>query len=463
MTTPDTGALPSSFRDPSGFLFQRNGGLFRQINQSFQPDYEQLMQSGLYDRLVRERLLVPHEEVDVAPLEPAGAYRVIRPERIGFISYPYEWCFSQLKDAALLTLKAQKIALNHQMSLKDASAYNVQFAGGGPILIDSLSFERLVEGKPWTAYRQFCQHFLAPLLLMAKVDIRLVELLRTHIDGIPLDLASRLLPSRTYLNPGILIHLHLHARAQARYAGQDVHRASAQRQMSVNALVGLVDSLRGIVSRLTWRAAGTAWGDYYAFHNYSEAAMQAKRDGVRSMLEDVQPASVWDLGANTGEFSRIASGMGIPTLAFDIDPAAVERNYLQAIEEGQTQLVPLVMDFTNPSPSLGWAHQERQSLADRGPADLLLALALVHHLAIGNNLPLERVAAYLQRLGRQLIIEFVPKSDSQVQRLLSSRKDIFDGYHEAGFEAAFAAHFRIVRKQALEATERSLYLMEARP
>jgi ribosomal protein L11 methylase PrmA len=189
--------------------------------------------------------------------------------------------------------------------------------------------------------------------------------------------------------------------------------------------------------------------------------MEAKRDAVHSMLEDSRPASVWDLGANTGEFSRLASDMGIPTLACDIDPAAVERSYQQVIEDGETLLLPLVMDFTNPSPSLGWAHRERQSLAERGPADLLMALALVHHLAIGNNLPLERVAAYLQRLGRRLIIEFVPKSDSQVQRLLSSRDDIFDHYDEAGFEAAFAPYFRTLRKQALAESGRSLYLMEA--
>ncbi len=460
MTTPDSGALPSSFRDPSGFLFQRGGSLFRQINHSFRADYEQLMQSGLYERLVSDGLLIAHDEVDEPAYDPDPAYRVIRPQQLEFISYPYEWCFSQLKAAALLTLKVQGIALKHHMGLKDASAFNVQFVGGRPMLIDSLSFERLPEGRPWAAYRQFCQHFLAPLLLAARVDVRLLSLLRVHIDGIPLDLASRLLPARTYLSPGTLIHLHLHARAQSRFAGRDVRQASAQRQMGVNALIGLVDSLRGIVAKLAWRPEGTAWGDYYTFHSYSESAMQAKHQAVRSMLEETGPASVWDLGANTGEFSRLASGMGIPTLAFDIDPAAVERNYLLAVEEGDEHLLPLVMDFTNPTPALGWGHAERQSLVDRGPADVLMALALVHHLAIGNNLPLDRVAAFLRRLGRRLIIEFVPKSDSQVQQLLSSRQDIFDGYHEAGFEAAFAPHFRTLRKLVLEDSGRSMYLME---
>ena len=461
MTTPDSGPLPGSFRDPSGFLFQRGGELFRQINLAYQADYEMLMGSGLYDRLVLDGLLIPHEEVQEPPLDPSPAWRVIRPERLGFISYPYEWCFSQLKDAALLTLKVQKLALKHQMSLKDASAFNVQFTSGRPIIIDSLSFERLSEGQPWTAYRQFCQHFLAPLSLMAKVDVRLLDLLRVHIDGVPLDLASRLLPARTYLNPGVLMHIHLHARAQSRFAGRDVRQASAERQMSVNALIGLADSLRGIIAKLAWHPQGTAWSEYYPFHNYSEESMRAKRAAVESMLDEIQPSSVWDLGANTGEFSRIASGRNMLTVAFDIDPAAVERNYLKVVQDGEEHLLPLVMDFTNPSPSLGWAHAERLSLAERGPAEMLMALALIHHLAIGNNLPLGRVAGYLRKLGRRLIVEFVPKSDSQVQQLLRSRDDIFTEYHEEGFEAAFASHFRIIRKQRLGDSERTLYLMDA--
>jgi hypothetical protein len=461
MTTPESGALPSSFRDPSGFLFQRDGRLLRQVNLTYQEDYERLMDSGLYDELVLKGMLVAHDEVSDPPLDPSLAYKVIHPQKVGFISYPYEWCFSQLKAAAVLTLEAQKLALKRGMSLKDASAYNVQFVGASPVLIDSLSFERLDEGKPWTAYRQFCQHFLAPLALMAFVDVRLLDLLRVYIDGIPLDLASRLLPLRSYLSFGLVIHLHMHARAQSRFAGQDVREASARRQMSSHALVGLVDTLSGLVGKLAWRPKGTAWGDYYTFHTYSEPAMQSKRDIVRAMLEESSPATVWDLGANTGEFSRIAAGLECRTLAFDIDPAAVEHNYRQTADDGRTNLLPLVMDFTNPSPSQGWAHQERLALEARGPADLVMALALIHHLAIGNNLPLDSVARYFSRLGRRLIIEFVPKSDSQVQQLLASREDIFDSYHESGFEEAFSTFFRIVRRQLVADSDRTLYLMEA--
>ena len=212
-----TEVLRSSFRDPGGFLFRREGSLYRQVNRACAEDFQLLESSGLAASLREAGLLIPHVEADVEPPRPDIAFRVIRPEPVPFISYPYEWSFSQLKDAALTTLRIQKIALRHGMILKDASAYNIQFHRGRPVLIDTLSFTRYEEGQPWVAYRQFCQHFLAPLALMAYRDVRLSALLRTEIDGVPLDLAAGLLPWRTRLKPGLLMHLHVHAASQKKY------------------------------------------------------------------------------------------------------------------------------------------------------------------------------------------------------------------------------------------------------
>ena len=236
--------LPSSFRDPNGFLFTRDGVLYRQINQEYRQDYETLIKSGLYERLITDHLLIPHEEVSVLPADPQKAYKVIQPEMVGFISYPYEWCFSQLKDAALTTLAIQKIALDYGMCLKDASAYNIQFhEGRAPILIDTLSFEIYSEGNPWVAYRQFCQHFLAPLSLMAYRDVRLSQLMRIYIDGIPLDLASKLLPLRARFSLPIVMHVLLHSSAQKRYADKTIDKEQMSRRISKLSLLGLVDSL----------------------------------------------------------------------------------------------------------------------------------------------------------------------------------------------------------------------------
>lgn len=454
--------VAGSFRDPAGFVFESGGRLFRQINRSFAAQFDAFVASGLCERLMRDGLLIPHSEralSDVPSPSPALAHRVIEPERIDFVSYPYEWCFSQLRDAALTTLAVQTIAIEHGFSLRDASAFNIQFHRGKPVLIDTLSFEPYREGEPWVAYRQFCQHFLAPLALAARVDARLPLLMRPFIDGVPLDVASRLLPGATRWSPSLSIHIHLHARSQRRFASTG---SVKKRRVSRLAMRGLIDSLQGAVQKLHWTPAGTEWGDYYSDTNYSGTARDQKAAIVHDFIARARPACVWDLGANTGEFSRLAAQQGIATVAFDVDAAAVEKNYRAVRARGESNLLPLVMDLTNPSPALGWDHEERASLAGRGPADLVLALALVHHLAISNNVPLDRVARFLARVGKALVIEFVPKSDSQVQRLLATREDVFPGYTRDGFEAAFAPYFETVDQRPVDDSERVLYFMQRR-
>jgi hypothetical protein len=457
---PPINRVAGSFRDPSGFIFQHDQKIFRQINRIYQPHFDHLISSGLYERLVQKKILVSHREVTLPAPIPELAYRVVEPEQIPFISYPYEWCFSQLKDAALLTLAVEKNALECGMTLMDASAYNVQFLRGRPIWIDTLSFEIYPEGAAWTAYQQFCQHFLAPLALMAYRDVRLNQLLRIHIDGVPLDLASRLLPFRTRLDFGLLSHIHLHAAAQKRYADKELSAQVSRAKVSLLALRGLIESLETTIRKLTWKASGSEWVDYYDATNYSQAAIDAKAQIVGRFLQTIQPERVLDLGANTGLFSRIAAEKGAFTISSDIDPGAVERNYLEAKRKKEQNLLPLLLDLTNPSPALGWDNRERDSFYQRRPAETILALALVHHLAISNNLPLGYLAEFFSQLGHWLIIEFVPKEDSQVQRLLRYRRDIFGGYHVDGFESAFRAHFTLREKQAIPGTQRILYRYE---
>ncbi|HEX6302747.1 MAG TPA: hypothetical protein VFZ76_01050 [Anaerolineales bacterium] len=454
--------VASSFRDPSGFLFIRNGDLYRQVNRIYRENYDRLINSGLYESLVGDNLLIRHEEVDIDPLNPGNAYKTLRPEAVRFVSYPYEWSFSQLKDAALATLRIQKKALEFEMSLKDSSAFNIQFHQGRPILIDTLSFENYTPGKPWVAYRQFCQHFLAPLSLMAKRDIRLAQLLRVYIDGVPLDLASKLLPRSSYLNFALLSNIHLHAAAQKRYAGKSIDQQKSSNGMSRNALFGLVESLESGVKKLSWNPGGTDWGDYYEAHNYTADGLEHKRQLVSGYIEQIDPRMVWDLGGNVGMFSRLASEKGIFTISFDVDPGAVEQNYLQAKRNGEERLLPLVLDLTNPSASIGWHHQERASLLGRGPADAVLALALIHHLAISNNVSLPQLREFFHQTARWLIIEFVPKSDSQVQILLSTREDIFPDYNQEMFESVFGEQFEIRSSIPVKDSERILYLMAAK-
>ena len=452
-------AHPGSFRDPSGFLFRREGVLYRQVNTVYRDNFDLFIRSGLYKALTDSGLLVRHEEVTAPPADPRTVYKIIRPEPVPFISYPYEWCFGQLKDAALTTLRIQKTALEHGMSLKDASAYNIQFLDGKPVLIDTLSFEKL-RLKPWVAYRQFCQHFLGPLLLMARKDFRLGQLSKVFLDGIPLDLTSRLLPGSTRLRPGIATHIHLHAMSQRYFSTKTVR--VKEREVRFVSLAGLVDSLESLVKKTGFRLKKTEWANYYRETNYSSEAFDHKKAVLDEFLDVMRPKRLWDLGANTGVFSRAAARRGIDTVAFDIDFVAVEMNYRECRAGNETRILPLVLDLANPSPSIGWVNRERESWLERGPVEAVFALALVHHLAISNNLPFSMIADLLGRTSTWLVIEFVPKNDSQVQRLLATREDVFPHYTQADFETAFRERFEILKAVPIRGSERILYLMKAR-
>lgn len=453
-----TGQVEGSFRDPAGFVFCRDGVLYRQVNNIYREQYAHLMHSGLYSALQEEGLLIPHEEVGVGEAAASGACQVLRPQRVPFVSYPCEWCFSALRAAALATLAVQRKALSFGMSLKDASAYNVQFLGGKPVLIDTLSFERYREGAPWVAYRQFCQHFLVPLALLCHTDARLGRLLQVYLEGVPLELGSRLLPARTWVSPTLLCHVHLHAAKQG-------HRRTVGRpagRMPLPALLGVLDSLESAVREMRWRPPAGGWSAYYEKDACAGEAHQHKREIVSDYLRALRPGLLWDLGANTGPFSRMAAEAGFHVIALDADAVCVERCYQECAAAGQTRVLPLVVDVANPTPAVGWAHRERPSLLERGPADAALALALLHHLAIGSNVPFDFLADFLHRATRDLVIEFVPKSDPQVQEMLQVREDVFPDYHQAGFEAAFCNHFRIERRAQVRGTGRWLYLMRGK-
>jgi ribosomal protein L11 methylase PrmA len=452
--------IDASFRDPSGYLFVQEGVLYRRISSSYKPHYDQLRRSGLYDKLVERHLLIRHDEIDTWVPRANGAYLDIRPERIPVISYPYEWSFSQLKDAALITLEIMKAALPSGMILKDASAYNVQFHRGKPILIDTLSFEQYEEGKPWIAYKQFCEHFLAPLAVMALRDIRLGQLLKSYLDGFPLNLSSALLPRKTFLKFGLLAHLHLHA-LSARHYSENAQPSTPGKTVTRDALLAIVASLYKAVMSLHWDPPKSQWVQYYASeHSYSAEAMEEKQHFVEECLDAIRPGSVVDLGANTGVFSRLAARRGIETVSCDSDPGCVEISYRWARDHRDEKLLPLLTDLTNPSPAIGWDNRERLAISERVRGDVVFALALVHHLAISNNVPLESVAAYFAKFGGHLIVEFIPKTDEMVRRMLRAREDIFSEYSREGFEKAFGTVFKIVRSRDLKNSLRTIYLME---
>lgn len=458
----------ASFRDPAAYVYSDGGRVKRAVTDRGLADYRRLVDSGLAAELQDAGLLIPHAEESRTDAWPADAAAVLVPEVVPFVSYPYEWSFGQLRDAALLTLDVQELAMARGLSLKDASAFNVQFRGSVPVFIDTLSFEANVPG-PWVAYHQFCRHFLAPLLLMRHVWPGAARMLRVDLDGLDLDWVSRTLPLSTYARFGSLLHVHMHARA-LRKAPAGTATAStvptavpAGGRAPRDSKPALVSSLRATVQSLQPRGGRSEWSHYYdEVGHYTSDAVSAKERAVAGALDRVRPRLVYDLGANTGVYTRLAAARGAYAVSFDGDPRCVHEAYEQGHRARDARLLPLVMDLANPSPALGFASDERDALDRRPVADVVMALALLHHLRITANVPFTRIAEYLARLGRTLIIEWVPRHDPKVEALLQARPDTFTDYSEQGFTDAFAQYFVVEGVSVLGEAGRAIYVLRRR-
>jgi len=452
---------PSSFRDESGYVFYNNKNVYRCIKEPYKADYDALIKSGLYTTLKEKHLLVPHIEVEeTSQFSIADCYKIIQPQTIPFISYPYEWSFSQLKAAALLTLQIQQLALNHNFVLKDASAFNIQFIGSKPIFIDTLSFEQYKENEPWQAYRQFCTHFLSPLLLFSHTNHDMHRLLSLYPEGIPLDLTSRLLPYKTRFNMPILMHIHWHARAEKKNARKtnvnyDKIKISKQRQLM------LIEHLKQTIRKCKLKRS-TQWTDYYETCSYNEISFKEKQDFLSTCLSSIKPERVFDAGCNTGAFSEIAAMYSNEVIASDVDSAVVDFVFMK--NKKSDTILPLVIDLTNPTPAIGWSNEERSSFVSRlGTENTVLALALIHHLALGNNVPFDKLATFFASISDNLIIEYVDKDDPQSQRLLVTKKDVFTSYTRENFLSSFIIFFDIIESKKLSNDKRELFYMKRKP
>jgi len=454
-----------SFRDPSGQVFARNGRIYRSIFEHGVKEFVAARDAGVYDKLIADGLLVSHEEVDFGDWAPAGTIFCLEHPRIPMVSYPWEWPFSFLKDAALIHLEAMEKLVPDGFWLRDASAFNIQYDGDRLRLIDTLSVGRRIPESPWVAYGQFCAHFLGPLSMGAYCDIRTFSLWRNYIDGFPLDLALKMLPFWRRYRPGILMHLTLHARAQGvADKKEDIGRVKSTKKPRVSdrGLTGIVHSLHKTIEGIKWKRTSEIWEEYGEIRTYQAEDVAKKSEYVDKVVKRLEPKVVWDLGANTGEFSLIAASHGAFVVSIDGDPACSEYLYQKVFSgKGVKGVLPLTMDLANPSPGLGWRSQERFSLEDRGPADLVLALALVHHLVFSCCVPLSLIAEWFGSLGNHLLVEFVPPSDPMVKKLLANRDEEHLPYDLDVFRSGFQRIFDFVDQTDLQ-NGRSLFLCRRR-
>jgi len=447
----------SSYRDPSGFIFEKEGIIYRQVNQVFKEDFDFFTSSGCCENLIKKGLLIPHEIIEENYTGQKDYYKTLRPDQVPFISYAYEWSFDMLKDAALLTLQLLKESLSYGLILKDATPFNIQWYKGKLIFIDSLSFEKYDEQKPWIAYRQFCECFLSPLLLMHYTKQPLQQLLLAYPEGIPLPITKSLLPGKTKLSLHIYLHIHLHAKISSK----NNSNSSRQAHFSKQKLLNLISSLETILHKVKAPAQQTTWSEYYdeasQRNNYLEEKKKLMNDWVGS-LTSVKTAA--DLGANDGVFSKLLAGHNIATIATDFDPLCINNLYKEIKDTNFSGLQPMIIDLSNPSPAIGVNNTERTSFIDRIQVNLATALALIHHLAIGKNIPFEKVADMFSKISDYLIIEFVPKEDEKVQLMLQNKEDIYTAYTEENFEKSFETYYTIQRKEKVGSSGRTLFLMK---
>ena len=452
-------AHSSSFRDPSGYVYTEKGDIKRVIKPIYFKQYNALTDSGFYNTLFKNELLIPHKELTTTSEEI-----IIKAEKIPFITYPYEWSFNMYKEAALLTLKLQKYSLDNGFSLKDASAFNITFYKGKAIFIDTLSFDFYTENSPWRAYKQFITHFFGPLLLAHYHGADQLKLLSNFIDGIPVRTISSMLPFKTKLNPILYSNIHLLAKLEDKH-NEDYEGETKEATLSKKGQLNIIETLYNYIKKLELKEH-SEWGNYYDKTNYTSDAFIKKSEIINNWMDAIRPERIIDIGGNDGTFVRKLNSNVKTALVCDIDNNAVDFNHKTMKLNKEQFMLPFVIDVLNPSAAIGLNNKERDSFLNRIKSlapDVTLALAVIHHMSLSGNVPFRESAKFFSSFSKHLIIEFPKREDSWVQRLLNNKADFknhFDFYNSNNFENSYSDYFEIVEKETILNSERVLYLLK---
>jgi len=456
---------PASFRDRSARVILDGDKVLRLLDQTGYEHWKQLKQTKFLKEILGEQKLISTKDADLESSQtPKNGKWVaaLEHEKIPVISYPYEWSFGMLKSAALLQLELLERAMNENFTLKDSSAFNVQFIGSRPYFIDVMSFEPLNPGEPWTGYKQFCEMYLFPLFLESYKGISYRPWFRGDIEGVSVEVMASMISARDLLRAGVFKHVFLQSKLQRGLAGTKQSLKTDLSKAGFNKELILINirSLKKLVSNLNLPSSRSTWSEYASDNSYDKQNAAVKQEFVAKWSAAKQHPLVWDLGSNTGTYSRIAVNSADYVVAMDGDTLAVEQLFSELKKEKNEKVLPLVMSIANPSSSTGWRGQERQAIAERSKPSLILSLALIHHIVISANIPLAEFIDWLRSFNAELIIEFVTKDDAMVKQLLLNKKDIYDDYNLECFESCLAENFKIVEKAVLPNQTRILYFAQ---
>lgn len=450
----------TSFRDPEGFVYKYNDLIYRYVSQDYKNDYDFFKSSGLLNKLNEKKYLLRHEEVFENHLNKNCWYITLLPQQLSVISQPSQWSFSMLKDAALLTLKIQKLCIREGMSLKDATPFNVQFLRGRAIFIDTTSFEICNFEKPWIAYRQFCESFLAPLALMHYGGVELGKISESFPNGLPLEQIVGLLPFKAKFNWGIYLHLILHAKYKTTRKiteNEEVKGGVFSKSKTIKIIDHLIDVIESLTPK---KITDKNWDDYYENTILGDNYLQNKIKSFELLTETLEVDRAVDLGCNDGVFSNIIASRVMEVISCDFDRHCIDKLYLENKKNKDSKLSTFCLDLAAPTPSIGFINKERLGFFDSIKGDLVFGLALIHHLRISNNIPLENILNMFYLISTKfVIIEFVPKSDLKVKELLSTREDIFSDYTLENFKELSIKKFTILNEITILNSERTLLLL----
>ncbi|HNZ48544.1 MAG TPA: class I SAM-dependent methyltransferase [Candidatus Hydrogenedentes bacterium] len=455
---------PGSFRDRNNQVYMVDGRIVRGISSTARAHWEALKESSFYKKHSAAGRIVATREI--APDNLPSPFTeeqlwdcYLEHDRLPFISYVYEWCFGMLKDAALLHLDLMEGALREGLILKDASVFNIQFSGAREVFIDLPSFERYEAGMPWVGFRQFCQHFLYPLMLQSYKDISFKNWFKGNVDGITPKECNNILSFRDKFRKGVFSLVYLQSKLvdSMGNAKRSIVSEAQDSDFGKEIILANVKKLRKIICGLEWKPARSEWSDYTKTHSYDDTCFEQKCRFVSEAVAEKPLKLAWDIGCNTGHFSRILAKNSAYVVALDIDELSVQRLYESLRQEGTDNILPLVFDLTNPSPPLGWRCRERHALEQRGAPELVLCLALVHHLVITGNVPLREVIEWLASFRCAIVIEMLTKEDDMVRKLLLNRVDQYPEFTIDGFESLAAPYFTVKKKEEVMAGKRFLY------
>ena len=454
-----------SFRDRTSRVLIHRNHVFRALDSLALQQWHHLKELDFYKHGVecqkiidtRERSLA---EFDLPLLQTRQWEGLLEHQRIPFISYPYEWSFEMLKDAALLHLDLLHQGLLANILMKDATPYNIQWRGSRPVFIDTASFVKMPKGSAWSGYRQFCELFLFPLMLQAYKNIPFQPWLRGSLEGINAADLRSVMSVADLIRPGVLMHVVLQAKLQKSYndSFNDAQKTLKKAGFNKDLIIHNVTNLKRILHKLQWKTSKSTWSNYVNEHNYSDNDLEEKKSFVRNITSSGKYKIIWDLGCNTGTFSRIAAANSEYVVAIDNDPLTIDHLYRSLKDHGDTNVLPLVGNIADPSPGIGWNNLERKPLTDRGKPDLIMGLALIHHLVIGANVPLDEVISWFARIGGDLLVEYVDRADSMTQKLLINKDDHYSDYTQENFEHLLSRHFSSIDKKPLQSANRTLYL-----